>query len=68
TLILDEKELTIQPGMAVTIRPGTVHKIVAESDLTILEVSTTELDDVVRLQDTYGRAQTEVPVTPEPQK
>ncbi|MBS3984051.1 MAG: NTP transferase domain-containing protein [Selenomonadales bacterium] len=63
TLVLNGAERTIRQGMAVTIRPGTLHKIVAESDLTILEVSTTELDDVVRVQDSYGRAQTSPKVT-----
>ena len=36
--------------------PGTVHRIRALEDTTILEVSTPELDDVVRLEDRYGRA------------
>ena len=35
--------------------PGTVHRITAIDDTTILEVSTPHLDDVVRLQDAYGR-------------
>ena len=36
--------------------PGTVHRVTALDDTTILEVSTPELDDVVRLEDRYGRA------------
>ena len=36
--------------------PGTVHRVTALEDTTILEVSTPELDDVVRLEDRYGRA------------
>lgn len=60
TLILGNQKLAFEPGMAVTVRPGTAHKIIADSDLTVLEVSTTELDDIVRLQDSYGRAQAEV--------
>jgi mannose-6-phosphate isomerase-like protein (cupin superfamily) len=36
--------------------PGTVHRITAVDDTTIFEVSTPELDDVVRLEDRYGRA------------
>ena len=36
--------------------PGTVHRVTALDDTTILEVSTPELDDVVRLDDRYGRA------------
>jgi mannose-6-phosphate isomerase len=35
--------------------PGTVHRVTALEDTTIIEVSTPELDDVVRLEDRYGR-------------
>jgi mannose-6-phosphate isomerase-like protein (cupin superfamily) len=38
--------------------PGTVHRVSALEDTTIIEVSTPELDDVVRLADRYGRAGT----------
>jgi len=38
--------------------PGTVHRLKALEDTTILEVSTPQLDDVVRLDDEYGRAGT----------
>jgi mannose-6-phosphate isomerase-like protein (cupin superfamily) len=48
----------VGPGAAFRYRPGTVHRITALEDTTILEVSTTELDDVVRLEDDYGRAGT----------
>ncbi len=48
-----------RPGQVVTLPPGTVHQIEAISDLTIIEVSTPELEDVVRLEDRYGRAQEE---------
>ena len=41
-----------------TTRPGTVHRVTAIEDTTILEVSTPQLDDVVRLEDAYGRAGT----------
>ena len=36
--------------------PGTVHRVTAVEDTSIVEVSTPELDDVVRLEDRYGRA------------
>ena len=36
-------------------RPGTVHRVTAVEDTTIIEVSTPHLDDVVRLEDRYGR-------------
>ncbi len=35
--------------------PGTIHRMIAVSDVDVLEVSTPELDDVVRLEDVYGR-------------
>jgi mannose-6-phosphate isomerase len=35
--------------------PGTVHRMLAVTDVDVLEVSTPELDDVVRLEDVYGR-------------
>jgi mannose-6-phosphate isomerase len=48
-------------GAAYRIKPGTVHRIRALEDLLILEVSTPHLDDVVRLEDAYGRAGTREP-------
>ncbi len=57
TLLLGDRVIPVSEGLAVTIPPGTVHKIVAESDMEVLEVSTPEVEDVVRLQDEYGRAQ-----------
>ena len=42
-------------------RPGTVHRVTALEDTTIIEVSTPQLDDVVRLEDAYGRAGTSEP-------
>ena len=35
--------------------PGCVHRLTALEDCEVLEVSTPELDDVVRLEDRYGR-------------
>ena len=43
-------------GAAFHIPPGTVHRVTALEDTTILEVSTPQLEDVVRLEDRYGRA------------
>jgi mannose-6-phosphate isomerase len=45
----------IAPGAAFRFRPGTVHRVTAIEDTLILEVSTPHLDDVVRLEDRYGR-------------
>ena len=42
-------------GAAFHFPPGTVHRLTAVEDTTIIEVSTPELDDVVRLEDRYGR-------------
>jgi mannose-6-phosphate isomerase len=46
----------VGPAASFRFRPGTVHRVSALEDTTILEVSTPELDDVVRLEDRYGRA------------
>ncbi len=43
-------------GASFRFRPGTVHRVTALEDTTILEVSTPQLEDVVRLEDRYGRA------------
>jgi mannose-6-phosphate isomerase-like protein (cupin superfamily) len=45
----------MQPGESVHITPKTVHRMTAIEDSDILEASTPELDDVVRLEDRYGR-------------
>jgi mannose-6-phosphate isomerase-like protein (cupin superfamily) len=55
------KEEVIASGAAFHFRPGTVHRVTAIDDTTIVEVSTTQLDDVVRLEDAYGRAGTSEP-------
>ena len=48
-------EKMLAPGEAFRITPGTRHRFAADVDTTLFEVSTTELDDVVRLEDRYGR-------------
>ena len=45
----------LEPGQAVRIQPGIRHRFAAEIDTTLFEVSTPQLDDVVRLEDKYGR-------------
>ena len=47
---------TLRPGDEYHIRPGTKHRMEAAQDCEVFEVSTTQLDDVVRLEDAYGRA------------
>ncbi|HET7567112.1 MAG TPA: hypothetical protein VFJ91_03915 [Gaiellaceae bacterium] len=56
---LDEE--VVAAGACFRFRPGTVHRVTALEDTTILEVSTPQLDDVVRLEDAYGRAGTTEP-------
>lgn len=50
------REEEIGPGFAWRVEPGTVHSIEAIEDSVVLEVSTPHLDDVVRLEDRYGRS------------
>jgi mannose-6-phosphate isomerase-like protein (cupin superfamily) len=56
---LDDVQLRV--GESFRITPGTVHQMVALTDCDVLEVSTPELDDVVRLSDKYGREGTSAP-------
>jgi mannose-6-phosphate isomerase len=49
------EEIVLGPGQSFHITPKLVHRMVALEDTDILEVSTPELDDVVRLEDRYGR-------------
>ena len=50
---LEQREM--KPGDSVHVTPLTVHRMTALEDCDLLEVSTPELDDVVRLEDRYGR-------------
>jgi len=55
-LHLDGQVITMQPGDFRTIMPGEIHRMEGgEEDAIYLESSTTELDDVVRVEDDYGR-------------
>jgi mannose-6-phosphate isomerase-like protein (cupin superfamily) len=54
-------EEVVGPGACFRFRPGTVHRVTAIEDTTIVEVSTPDLDDVVRLEDLYGREGTSDP-------
>ena len=55
---LGTDEVIMSPGMSVRIEPGTIHRFCAscDTDVRLVEVSTTELDDVIRLSDDYSRA------------
>jgi quercetin dioxygenase-like cupin family protein len=48
-------------GMSAHVRPGRKHRFVAVEDTDLLEVSSPEIDDVVRIEDSYGRAGTSAP-------
>src|SRR5262245_28480179 len=48
--------VTMGPGDSRHITPGTVHRFRAVTDTLLFEVSTPELNDVVRIEDDYGRA------------
>jgi mannose-6-phosphate isomerase len=55
------EEGVVTAGATFRFRPGTVHRVKALEDTRILEVSTPHLDDVVRLEDSYGREGTSQP-------
>jgi hypothetical protein len=44
------------PGSVMSIEPGTIHRMVATTQLRFVEASTTHLDDVIRLQDDANRS------------
>jgi mannose-6-phosphate isomerase len=48
-------------GMSAHIRPGRKHRFIAIEDTDVFEVSSPEIDDVVRIEDVYGRAGTSAP-------
>lgn len=55
------RDQALSTGQAFRITPGTVHYMEAVTDCDVLEASTPELDDVVRLRDRYGREGTSAP-------
>ena len=55
------KDMQLRVGDAFRITPGTIHYMEAVTDCDVFEVSTAELDDVVRLKDRYGREGTNAP-------
>ena len=58
----EERELVeITAGDCFHFRPRTVHRVRALDDTLVIEVSTPDLDDVVRLEDAYGREGTSKP-------
>jgi mannose-6-phosphate isomerase len=58
----EKADLRLAPGESFHVSPGTRHRMYAEgADCLLVEVSTPELDDVVRISDRYGREGTTGP-------
>ena len=55
------RDVRLAVGEAFRNVPGTVHQMEAVTDCDVLEASTPDLDDVVRLSDRYGREGTSAP-------
>lgn len=56
TLLSEDNMIDLSPEETYHIPPGTVHRFVARhGDVKLMEVSTPELDDIVRLEDDHGR-------------
>jgi mannose-6-phosphate isomerase len=53
----------LRPQESIHIPPGTVHRLIAITDVDVVEVSTPELDDVIRLEDSYGRTEEPLELT-----
>jgi mannose-6-phosphate isomerase len=54
-------DVKLRVGESFRITPGTIHQMLAVTDCEVLEVSTPERDDIVRLSDKYGREGTSAP-------
>lgn len=56
TFVLGDKTIEMKPGDSVHVLPGIIHRMEAnDGDVVVVEVSTTEVDDIVRLADDYIR-------------
>ncbi|MES2525002.1 MAG: cupin domain-containing protein [Gemmatimonadota bacterium] len=55
------RDQRLTAGQSFRITPGTIHYMEAVTDCDVLEASTPELDDVVRIKDRYGREGTSAP-------
>jgi mannose-6-phosphate isomerase len=55
------EDMHLKAGESFRICPGTIHQMEAVTDCDVLEASTPDLDDVVRLADRYGREGTSAP-------
>ena len=57
----DRRIVPLRAGQAFHIPPRLIHRMLAIEDTDVAEVSTPELDDVIRLEDRYGRTGTSAP-------
>ena len=64
----DQRVVRLGPGGSQRIAPHTVHRFRAVTDVLLFEVSTPELEDVVRLEDDYGREGTTDAPKPPPKR
>ena len=55
------RDMKLRAGESFRITPGTIHYMEAVTDVDVLEASTPELEDVVRIKDRYGREGTSNP-------
>lgn len=56
TFTLNDKIIELLPGSSIHIPPNTIHRVEARNgDVEIIEVSTIQVDDIVRLEDDYDR-------------
>jgi len=55
----EQRTERLEPGETRHITPGTVHRFRGVTDVELFEVSTPELDDVVRIEDDFGREGTQ---------
>ncbi len=51
----ESRKWEMELGERIHIAPNVVHRMTAITDCNVIEVSTPEIDDVVRLEDRYGR-------------
>ncbi len=49
------EEFVLEPGMSYHVHPGVIHRFRADKPSCLIEISTPEIDDVIRLEDDYGR-------------
>ncbi len=54
-LKFEKNEVKLREGQSVVVNTNEIHRIIAETDVKIFEISTSQLDDVIRVEDDYGR-------------